>query len=50
VDITGKVIWFATRTIDPGINTIVTSIEQAGTYLITICTDSAVKTGKFIIQ
>ena len=49
-DITGKVIWFATRTINPGINTIETSIEQAGIYLITISTDSAVKTGKFIIQ
>jgi len=49
-DITGKVIWFATRTIDRGINTIETRIEQPGVYLLTICTDSEVKTGKFIIQ
>lgn len=49
-DITGRVIWVETKSIDPGINTIETSIKEKGAYLLTICTDSGVKTGKFIIQ
>jgi hypothetical protein len=49
-DITGKVIWSATRSLSPGVNSIETRIEQSGTYLLTIVIDTGIRTGKFIIQ